>query len=93
MRCPVHAGLRLLHGGAAVTLLVGGAQVEAGVRELHQDRGGAEVKVFRQEVVLHFRAAQAAAVGVHVDGPLVHGAAWRGERGRKGGRQILEAVL
>lgn len=75
MRPPAVGGFGLLHRCSAVTLLVGGTVVEIAVGELHQDSGGAEVEMLRQEVVPPFRAGQAAAVGVNADGPLVYGIA------------------
>lgn len=75
MRSPVVAVFSLLHGWSAISLLLGGPVMQTGVGELHEDSGGAEVKMLRQEVVLPFRAGQAAAVGVNADGPLVHGTA------------------
>lgn len=75
VRSPIVVGFSLLHGWSAVTLLVGGSVMETGVGELHQDSGGAEVKMLGQEVVPPFRAGQAAAVGVNADGPLVDGTA------------------
>lgn len=67
--------ISLLHRWSAVSLLVGGAMMEIGIGELHQDSGGAEVKMLRQEVVPPFRAGQAASVRVNADGPLVDGTA------------------
>lgn len=76
VRPAVVVGFSLLHGWSAVALLlVGRAMMEAGVGELHQDGGRAEVKMLRQEVVPHFRAGQAAAVGLDADGLLVDGTA------------------
>lgn len=51
MRSPVVVGFSLLHGRSSVTLLVGGAMMEAGVGELHQDCGRAQIEMFGQEVV------------------------------------------
>lgn len=58
-----------------VTLLVGGAMMKTGIGELHQDSGGAQIKMFGQEVVPLFRAGQASAVGVNADRPLIDGTA------------------
>ncbi len=71
MRSSVVAGFSFLHGWSAVTLLVGGAMMEAGVGELHQHGGRAEVKMLGQEVVPPFRAGQAATVGINADWPLI----------------------
>lgn len=75
MRSAIVICISLLHGWAAVTLLVGGAMMETGIVKLHQDSGGAEVKGLGEEVVPPFRAGQAAAVGVDTDGPLFGGTA------------------
>lgn len=68
------AGFAFLRRGAGLALLMRWAS--SGARKLHQYGGGAQVEVLRQEVVLLFGAAQAAAVGVHVEGPLIHETAW-----------------
>ena len=76
MRSAIVVRISLLHGWVAVTL-VGGAMMETGIVKLHQDSGGAEVKGLGEEVVPPFRVGKAAVVGVHADGPLFHGTAWR----------------
>lgn len=73
MRSPIVVGFSLLHGWSTVTLLVGGAMMETSIGELHQDSGGAQIKMFGQEVVPLFRAGKAAAVGVNADRPLIDG--------------------
>lgn len=75
MRPPIVAGFSLLHRWSTVTLLMGGSMMETGVGELHQDSGGAQIKMFGQEVVPLFRAGQAATVGVNADRPLIDGTA------------------
>lgn len=75
MRPPIVTGFSLLHRRSTVTLLLGGAMMETGVGKLHQDSGGAEIKMFGQEVVPLFRAGQAATVGVNADRPLIDGTA------------------
>lgn len=77
MRSSIVVGLCLFHRRSALDLLLGGAVMEAGVGELHEHGGGAEVKMLRQIIVPLFSAAQAATVGVYADRPLVHGAALR----------------
>lgn len=70
------AGFSLLRRGPGVALLMRRAVSGVRFRKLHQDGGRAQVEMLRQEVVLLFGAGQAAAVGVHVDGPLIHETAW-----------------
>lgn len=62
MRTTVVVRISLLHGWAAVTLLVGGAVMEIGIVKLHQDSGRAEVKGLREDIVPPFRVGQAATV-------------------------------
>lgn len=49
--------------------------MQAGIWELREDRGGAQVKVFRQEVFPLFRTGQTSIVGVSTGLHLIHGAA------------------
>lgn len=60
---------------AVCTLLVEGAVMQAGVWELHEHSGGAQIKMLGQEVVPLFRAGQASVVGVDADRPLIDGTA------------------
>lgn len=75
MGLPVVVTSYLLPRWPTFALLGREAEVEAGVGELHEDGGGAEVQMLRQEVVPHFRVGQAAAVRVNADGLLVDGIA------------------
>lgn len=77
MRSPVVVHISLLHGWTVVILLVGDTVMEAGIGKLHQDGGGANVKMLRQVVVPPFRAGQTATVGVNANLPLVNGTACR----------------
>lgn len=70
VRFPV--GFFLLHEWSRVALLVGRAVKEISFGELHQDSGGAQIEMFRQDIVPLFRAGQAAAVGVDIDRPLIN---------------------
>lgn len=88
-RLAVAVSVSLLRGRAAVTLLVGGAMMEAGVGKLHQNSRGAEVKGLGDQVVPPLRARQAAAVGLDADRPLVNGTPCREKRR---GRHVTERV-
>lgn len=71
VRSPIVNHIPFLHRWATVTLLVGGAMMQASAGNLRQDGGRAEVKLLSQEVVPSFRASQAATVGVDAGWSLV----------------------